>query len=101
MLEVGSGPGLGGFIASKWASKVVLTDYQDIVLDLMESNISRYNHNAETCEMFASKIDWNEMTEEGKYQTIDLITGDGTVAGKLCDMPLDIVIGTDVVYWRQ
>ncbi len=27
VLEVGSGPGLGGFIASKWAKKVVLTDY--------------------------------------------------------------------------
>ena len=27
VLEVGSGPGLGGFIASKWAKSVVLTDY--------------------------------------------------------------------------
>ena len=62
VLEVGSGPGLGGFIASKWAQKVVLTDYQDIVLDLMESNIRQYNHNAATCEMFASKIDWNDMS---------------------------------------
>ena len=27
VLEVGSGPGLGGFVASKWASKVILSDY--------------------------------------------------------------------------
>ena len=27
VLELGSGPGLGGFVASKWARKVVLTDY--------------------------------------------------------------------------
>ena len=100
VLEVGSGPGLGGFIASKWAKKVILTDYQDIVLDLMESNIRSYNHNVATCEMFASKIDWNDMSQDGHYQTIELVTEDGTVAGKLCDMPLDVVIGTDVVYWR-
>ena len=27
VLEVGSGPGLGGFIVSKWAGSVILTDY--------------------------------------------------------------------------
>ena len=101
VLEVGSGPGLGGFIASKWAQKVILTDYQDIVLDLMESNIRSYNHNAATCEMFAAKIDWNDMTKENHYQQIELVAEDGTVAGQLCDMQLDVVIGTDVVYWRQ
>ena len=100
MLEVGSGPGLGGFIASKWAQKVVLTDYQDIVLDLMETNIRQHNHNAATCEMFASKIDWNDMLKENHYQSIELVAEDGTVAGKLCDMGLDVVIGTDVVYWK-
>ena len=66
----------------------------------MESNIKKYNHNSATCEMFAAKIDWNEMSEEGKYQTIELVTEDGTVAGKISDMTLEVVIGTDVVYWR-
>ena len=99
VLELGSGPGLGGFIASKWAQKVVLSDYQDIVLDLMESNIRTYNHNSDTCEMFAAKIDWNEITLENHYQTIELVAEDGTVAGKLSEMPLEVVIGTDVVYW--
>ena len=61
MLEVGSGPGLGGFVASKWAQKIVLTDYQAIVLDLIESNINGYNHNAETCEMLCAKLDWNDI----------------------------------------
>lgn len=85
VLEVGSGPGLGGFIISKWASRVILSDYQDIVLDLMESNIAKFNHNAATCEMFASKIDWNEMQEEGKYESVELLAEDGTVAGILGD----------------
>ena len=97
---MGSGPGLGGFVASKWANKVILTDYQDIVLDLIESNVSKYNHNSATCEMFATKIDWNDMLKEGHYQSLDLNAEDGTVSGKLMDMPLDVVIGTDVVYWK-
>ena len=66
----------------------------------MESNIEKYNHNSATCEMFAAKIDWNDMGQEGKYQTIDLVTEEGTVAGKISDTKLDVVIGTDVVYWR-
>ena len=70
------------------------------MLDLIESNIKKYNHNSATCEMFAAKIDWNDMGQQGKYQTIDLVTEEGTVAGKISDTPLDVVIGTDVVYWR-
>ncbi len=27
VLELGSGPGLGGFLSAHWAAKVVLTDY--------------------------------------------------------------------------
>ena len=50
--------------------------------------------------MFAAKIDWNDMGQEGKYQTIDLVSEEGTVAGKISDTTLDVVIGTDVVYWR-
>ena len=70
VLEVGSGPGLGGFVASKWARRVVLSDYQDIVLDLMESNISRYNHNAATCPMFAAKVNWEDVKADNYYQNI-------------------------------
>lgn len=101
VLEVGSGPGLGGFIVSKWASMVILSDYQDVVLDLMESNIAKYNHNAATCDMYACKIDWNEMREEGRYGSVELLAEDGTVAGTLGDQQLDAVIGTDVIYWRD
>jgi len=99
VLEVGSGPGLGGFVASKWAKSVVLTDYQDLVLDLMESNINKYNHHVATCEMFAAKVDWNDVQKDNYYTNIELIAEDGTVAGKLSDQQLDVVIGTDVVYW--
>ena len=50
--------------------------------------------------MYVSKLDWNDMVKDGHYQTIDMVSGEGTVAGKLCDNKLDVVIGTDVIYWR-
>lgn len=51
--------------------------------------------------MFASKIDWCEILKENYFEQIELISGDGTVAGYLADRNLDVVIGTDVVYWSS
>ena len=65
----------------------------------MESNVAKYNHHAATCDMYAAKIDWNDIQNENYYQNIELVSEDGTVAGKLCEDPLEVVIGTDVVYW--
>ena len=46
--------------------------------------MAKYNHNAATCDMFAAKIDWNDVSNENYYQNIELVAEDGTVAGKLC-----------------
>ena len=100
-MELGSGPGLGGFVASKWAREVILSDYQDVVLDLMESNIASYNHNAATCPMYAAKIDWYDINKDQYYEKIELVAEDGTVAGRMGNKTLDVVIGTDVIYWRH
>lgn len=43
MLELGSGPGLGGFLVAHWASKVTLSDYQDLVMDLIKINLKECN----------------------------------------------------------
>lgn len=39
ILEVGSGPGLCALVAQHYASKVVLSDYQDLVMDLIALNM--------------------------------------------------------------
>ena len=80
---------------------MVLSDYQDIVLDLMESNIASYNHNADTCPMYCAKIDWYEILKDGYFDQIELVDEEGNVAGRLRDKNLDVVIGTDVIYWRH
>ena len=54
VLELGSGPGLCGLIAATTAKKVVLTDYQELVMDLIDKNIQSCNPNPENCQIFAS-----------------------------------------------
>eukprot|EP00351_Strombidinopsis_sp_SopsisLIS2011_P002382 CAMPEP_0116880380 /NCGR_PEP_ID=MMETSP0463-20121206/12292_1 /TAXON_ID=181622 /ORGANISM="Strombidinopsis sp, Strain SopsisLIS2011" /LENGTH=71 /DNA_ID=CAMNT_0004530867 /DNA_START=192 /DNA_END=407 /DNA_ORIENTATION=- len=49
VLELGSGPGLCGFIAAWWAKQVILTDYQDIVMDLIEKNMQTCNKRPQEC----------------------------------------------------
>lgn len=49
VLELGSGPGLGGFLAAQWASKVILSDYQDLVMDLIRHNIRECNPRPSEC----------------------------------------------------
>ena len=39
ILELGAGPGLCGLIAATTAKTVVLTDYMDLVMDLIDKNI--------------------------------------------------------------
>ena len=51
--------------------------------------------------MYYTKIDWMEMEKEGYYQQLDLIDEDENVAGKVCERNLNVIIGTDVVYWRS
>ena len=40
VLEIGSGTGLSGLIAGNYAKKVVMTDYQDVVMKLINMNIN-------------------------------------------------------------
>ena len=51
--------------------------------------------------MTYTKIDWMEMEKEGYIQTLELIDEDELVQSKMVDVKLDLIIGTDVVYWRD
>lgn len=103
ILELGSGPGLGGFLASKWAKSVILTDYQDLLIDLMTENIANYNIYSENndCEMFTAKLDWKEVVNEGYFEGIDLINEESSISGKLIERKIDFIIGTDLIFFSS
>ena len=64
MLELGSGPGLAGFVAARWAQSVLLTDYQDLVLDLLRINVSKCNPRPTECSMHIANLNWCELDLE-------------------------------------
>mmetsp|Transcript_1150 Transcript_1150/g.2113 ORF Transcript_1150/g.2113 Transcript_1150/m.2113 type:complete len:110 (+) Transcript_1150:93-422(+) len=49
VLELGSGPGLCGFIAAHQAKQVVLTDYMEIVMELIDRNLEQCNPRPQEC----------------------------------------------------
>jgi predicted nicotinamide N-methyase len=80
VLELGSGVGLSGLISSIYAKKAYLTDGNDTVIELLEKN----RVFAKKENVFVKKLLW------GKENTLDLL--------KEID-DIDIVIGTDVLFW--
>jgi len=84
VLELGSGTGLCGLVVSKLgASKVVMTDYNDEAISIIDINIDR-NSQRSSCSAF--KLSWGDEAQADyvRQQSLD---------GGL----FDLVIGTDVV----
>ena len=90
-----------GLIAANHASVVVLTDYQEIVMDLIDINIQTCNPKPNDCELFAAQLDWEKMDDPNFYDSLDYTNKDQTVEGKFRDIQFDYVIGSDIVYWPQ
>lgn len=64
VIELGSGPGLCGLLSANWAKSVVLTDYQDLVMDLIQTNIDKCNPREGKCELYCARLDWTKVKEE-------------------------------------
>ena len=81
-LEVGSGAGVLGLFASTLARKVVLTDGQDVVMDLLRSNLQFAKGAVAGC-----KLDW---TDPDPVSTL--------VSAGL-ESQFEVILGADVVHW--
>ena len=51
--------------------------------------------------MTYTRIDWMEMEKEGYCESLELVDEDELVVNKMSEIKLDVIIGTDVVYWRN
>ena len=86
IVELGAGCGLPGICASRWANAVLMTDGNDLVLDLLEKNCTSFaDEHADHAIMTVVKMIW------GCRDDLDMM---------LAKMPIvDAVIAADVVQW--
>ena len=95
VLELGAGAGLCSLVASHFARSVIATDYQDMVLKLLQDNVTSYvDHNK--CIAQVAKLEWGATQYS---QLVDYATQTQMDAGLL--KSLDFIIGSDIVYWES
>jgi len=86
VLEVGSGIGVTGLLASQINNSVcVLTDSNEYVMDILRQNVALNSSKAPSCSCM--KLDWGN---EGDMQNILQFQPSG----------FDVIIGSDVVFWQ-
>ena len=61
VIEVGSGTGLCGLVSANYAQNVVLTDYQEVVLKLIDMNIDLQKKPA---NVYSAMLDWTKSSDE-------------------------------------
>jgi predicted nicotinamide N-methyase len=99
ILEIGSGMGLSGCVASRLArfytntnneTEIVLTDFNPVVLHNLEQNI-RLNDDTST---IIEKLDWDEFITRSEFDSeITLSNNSSTIF----DKPFDIILGSDMI----
>lgn len=94
VLELGSGAGLMGLLVSCFADKVILSDHNDIVLDLLQSNI-----NFGKC--FLRQDDTFKPVSRGPIEAIKLEWGSQSEIEGVEPHSLKLIVGSDIVYWYQ
>ncbi len=95
MLELGSGAGLCSLVVSHFARALIATDYQDIVLNLLQDNIANYV-DAGKCVAHVAKLEWGAT----QYQGLNAHTTHTPIDAGLL-RGLDCIIGSDIVYWES
>jgi hypothetical protein len=96
VLELGAGTGLSGLVAAAYASKVVLTDHNDIVMGLLRKNedyfmgdgentSSSSSSSSSSCVLRCAHLEWGD-----DANLSDVLTETGVP---------DVIIGADIVMW--
>eukprot|EP01132_Coremiostelium_polycephalum_P001405 gene1405-1774_t len=87
ILELGSGVGVCGLFLARLGEKCVLSDNNDVVMDLLQMNVRDSCQRGYECS--AVKLDWGNETDMSN------------VLKEYDDKGFDIIIGSDIVYWQS
>jgi hypothetical protein len=83
VVELGAGCGLPSLVACHFGASVVVTDGNDIVLDLLKENIANVKSQQPSADITARHLIW------GKRSHLD----------PLSRHPIDVIVAADVVQW--
>lgn len=88
VVELGAGTGLPGVVAAHFADKVVVTDGNEVVLDLLNQNVAalKDKDDSNVCPASALPLVWGD-----RAQVQALLKHTGVV---------DVVVAADVVQWQ-
>jgi len=86
VLELGSGAGLSGFVAAKYAKDVVLTDGNEIVMRLLNRNVDFVKTaSPQSCPATATRLFWGE-----EASVKELVEAHGVP---------EVLCGADIIMW--
>lgn len=85
-LELGAGAGLCGLVATQYASQVVLTDNEPVVLELLQRNL---RHAAPGCDARVFDLSWGDAAQHV------------ALAAEVGRERWPVLLGADVVYWSE
>lgn len=94
VVELGAGVGLPGLVSAHFANKVVLTDGNDIVMELLHQNCDTFIRNNDDA-------DQKSYQHKSKVSCCKLVWGDRMNLKSLQRIvePVDVIIAADVVQW--
>jgi predicted nicotinamide N-methyase len=82
LLELGSGTGLPGLLMSHYAKSITLTDFNKIVLELLEKNVEQ-NQSGNEC--LCKQLAWGNEEQMSQFK----------------EHSFDYIIGADIVFWSD
>ena len=82
ILELGAGAGLLGLVASQFCKQLLMTDNQQVVLDLMTKNLKFAKKN----NVIVKSFSWGQEQAMMLEQELQI--------GKI-----DMIIGSDIIFW--
>jgi predicted nicotinamide N-methyase len=87
VVELGSGAGLSGFVAARYAERVLLTDGNEIVMRLLDKNVEYVpsSSSQRCCPVAAERLYW------GERDAVDSLVAKHGVPDVLC--------GADIIMW--
>lgn len=92
VIELGSGAGLSGYVASFFSKEVLLTDGNDIVVSLLEKNIDFWGKQ----NIFCRKLAWGTSPTQDLLEEVKIRHKNEQNEEK---EGFNLIIGADIVFW--